>query len=127
MLRGHLVDIEKHSIYDAALTIQDGHIVEIQPLQDTLPVDAPYIMPGFVDSHIHIESTLLTPSRFAPLAVRQGTVAVVADPHEIANVLGVEGVDFMQQDSRSVRFGFHFCVPSCVPSTPFETAGATHS
>ncbi len=125
MLFGHLVDIERHSIYDAALAIQDGYIVEIQPLQDALPVEAPYILPGFVDSHIHIESTLLTPSRFAPLAVRQGTVAVVADPHEIANVLGVEGVDFMLQDSNSVRFGFHFCVPSCVPSTPFETAGAT--
>lgn len=125
MLLGHLVDIERHSIYDAALSIQDGRIVEIQPLRDALPGEAPYILPGFVDSHIHIESTLLTPSRFAPLAVRQGTVAVVADPHEIANVLGVEGVDFMLQDSNSVRFGFHFCVPSCVPSTPFETAGAT--
>lgn len=124
MLRGHLVDIENHNIYDAALTIQDGHIADIQPLMESLPAEAPYILPGFVDSHIHIESTLLTPSRFAPLAVSQGTVAVVADPHEIANVLGVEGVDFMLQDSRSVRFGFHFCVPSCVPSTPFETAGA---
>lgn len=123
-IEGHLVDVHKQRIYDAQITIKEGIISAIRPLSSPLSGDAPYLMPGFVDSHIHIESTLLVPHLFAPLAVAQGSVAVVADPHEIANVLGVEGVDFMLADAGTVRFGFNFAVPSCVPSTPFETAGA---
>lgn len=123
-IQGHLVDIERQSIYDAEISTDNGVITSILPCTTPLPADAPFVMPGFVDSHIHIESTLLTPSHFASLALAHGTVAIVADPHEIANVLGVDGVRFMMEDGADIPFGFHFCVPSCVPSTPFETAGA---
>src|SRR5690606_36015141 len=83
-----------------------------------------YILPGFIDSHIHIESSMLVPSEFAKLAVTHGTVATVSDPHEIANVLGVEGVNFMIENGKKVPFKFNFGAPSCVPATTFETAGA---
>src|SRR5690606_16025541 len=83
-----------------------------------------YILPGFVDAHIHIESSMLVPSEFARLAVTHGTVATVSDPHEIANVLGVEGVEFMIENGNKVSFKFNFGAPSCVPATSFESAGA---
>lgn len=122
---GHIVDIDNQRIFDAEIQIEDGRIVKVSPSQEPLNDDVPYILPGFVDAHIHIESTLLVPHHFAPVALSHGTVAVVADPHEIANVLGEQGFDFMLHDAAKVPFGFHFCVPSCVPSTPFETAGAS--
>jgi adenine deaminase len=83
-----------------------------------------YILPGFVDAHVHIESSLLAPSEFARMALTHGTVATISDPHEIANVLGVAGVHFMIENGKKVPFYFHFGGPSCVPATAFETAGA---
>ena len=83
-----------------------------------------YILPGFVDAHIHIESSMLVPSEFAKIAVVHGTVATVSDPHEIANVLGVKGVDFMIENGKKVPLKFNFGAPSCVPATSFESAGA---
>ena len=84
-----------------------------------------YIIPGLIESHIHIESSMLTPSRFAYIAVRHGTTAVVTDPHEIANVLGIDGIKFMRDDAKKTPLKIFFTAPSCVPSTKFETSGAT--
>ncbi len=84
----------------------------------------PFILPGFIDAHIHIESSMLIPSEFARLAVVHGTVATVSDPHEIANVCGMQGVEFMIENGKTVPFKFNFGAPSCVPATTFETAGA---
>ena len=121
-IEGQLVDLFRGSIYAASLTIQDGHIVHIKPINDSR---GPFIIPGFVDAHVHIESSMLVPSEFARLAVTHGTVATVSDPHEIGNVLGVEGVEYMIANSQQVNFKCYFGAPSCVPATPFETAGAT--
>jgi len=120
-LEGQIVDIKAKRTYPGKIVIKGGHIETIEPL-----ASAPdqYIMPGFVDAHIHIESSLLVPSEFARLAVPFGTVATVSDPHEIGNVLGIEGVKYMIEDGEKVNFKFFFGAPSCVPATPFETAGA---
>jgi len=120
---GHIVDPLNCKMYDATLIIVDGRIASIVP-SDNVGDDAPYIMPGFIDSHVHIESSMLLPENFAHIAVRHGTVAAVADPHEIANVLGVEGIDFMIENGRQVPFHFFFGAPSCVPCTSMETSGA---
>lgn len=120
-LIGNLVDIPARRITPAEVTITDGRIVSIQEVGG--PVDG-YLMPGFIDSHVHVESSMLVPSEFARLAVIHGTVATVSDPHEIANVVGVPGVDFMIANGRKVPFHFFFGAPSCVPATIFETAGA---
>lgn len=122
-ISGHIVDILNERIFDGTIVVKGSRIENIVEEAVSL-TPAPYILPGFIDSHIHIESTLLLPENFARLAVRQGTVAVVSDPHEIANVLGVPGVDYMIRNGRKVRFHFNFGVPSGVPATPFETAGA---
>ena len=120
-VEGQIVDIEERRTYAGRVIIEDGKIKEIEPLES-----APnkFIMPGFVDAHIHIESSLLVPSEFARLAVPFGTVATVSDPHEIGNVLGIDGVKYMIEDGEKVNFKFFFGAPSCVPATPFETAGA---
>ncbi|HET6253354.1 MAG TPA: adenine deaminase [Puia sp.] len=134
---GQLVDILARNIYPAVVTIEAGRIQSITPLSTTtsadaaepapilLPDNSPYILPGFVDAHVHIESSLLIPVEFARLAVTHGTVATVSDPHEIANVCGLPGVEFMIRNGNSVPFYFNFGAPSCVPATRFETAGAT--
>lgn len=122
-ISGHIVDPLNRKIYDASLIIVDGHITTIIPL-DHLDDDAPYILPGFIDAHVHIESSMLLPENFARLAVRHGTIGVVADPHEIANVLGVPGIDFMIENGSHVPFHFCFGAPSCVPCTAKETSGA---
>lgn len=119
---GQLVDIRAKKIYPAKITVENGKIKHIEEL-DSAP--AQYLMPGFIDSHIHIESSMLVPSEFARIAVKHGTVATVSDPHEIANVLGIEGVEFMIENGNRVPFKFYFGAPSCVPATAFETAGAT--
>lgn len=121
-VEGQLVDILQRKIYPARVCIKDSKIESVEPLESAPLV---YIMPGFIDAHVHIESSLLTPSGFARLAVRHGTVATVSDPHEIANVLGVEGVEYMLENAEQVPFHFFFGAPSCVPATVFETAGAT--
>lgn len=120
-ISGHIVDIPGKRIFDGTVTVSNGKIFKIE--EESVDSDAPYLLPGFIDSHIHIESTLLTPEKYAALAVTKGVVAVVSDPHEIANVLGVEGIDYMVENGRRVHFHFNFEASSCVPCTPFETAG----
>ena len=119
-----LVDIFNKSIYPASVTIADGRIQSIQPIEEREITTKGYLMPGFIDSHVHIESSMLIPSEFARLALVHGTVGTVSDPHEIANVCGMEGVEFMIANGKQVPFKFNFGAPSCVPATIFETAGA---
>ncbi|WP_027126652.1 adenine deaminase [Gelidibacter mesophilus] len=120
-LQGQIVDIENKRIFKGEITVANGKIINI--IDKDHDVDH-YILPGFVDAHIHIESSMLVPSEFAYLAVKHGTVATVSDPHEIANVLGVEGVEFMIKNGKEVPFKFNFGAPSCVPATEFESSGA---
>ncbi len=121
-IEGQIVDLVNSRVYPGVVVIEAGKITKIkeQPVDNTQ-----YIMPGFVDAHVHIESSMLVPSEFARLAVCHGTVATVSDPHEIANVLGKNGIRYMIENGRKVPFKFFFGAPSCVPSTAFETAGAT--
>jgi len=124
-ITGNLVDILNQKIYPAAITVANGKIVSIKETTHNLPLTSHgYILPGFIDSHVHIESSMLVPSEFARLAVVHGTVATISDPHEIANVCGIEGVEFMIENGKTVPFKFNFGAPSCVPATIFETAGA---
>ncbi len=118
---GQFVDIENKNIFSAEVSFADGKIVSVKEKEHTIQH---YILPGFVDAHIHIESSMLVPSEFARLAVLHGTVGTISDPHEIANVLGKEGVYYMIENGKKVSFKFHFGAPSCVPATAFETAGA---
>ncbi len=120
-LQGQIVDIENKRIYKGEITFENGKIVSIEEKDHDVKH---YILPGFVDAHIHIESSMLVPSEFARIAVKHGTVATVSDPHEIANVLGVPGVEFMIENGKEVPFKFNFGAPSCVPATNFESAGA---
>lgn len=120
-ITGQLVDIEARRIVPSRITVKDGRISAIE---ETSLADKVYIMPGFIDAHVHVESSMLIPSEFARLAVLHGTVATISDPHEIANVLGESGVEFMIANGRQVPFHFFFGAPSCVPATAFETAGA---
>lgn len=117
---GQLVDIHNRSIYSAAITIKGGKINKIERSNKNI---RNYIIPGLIDSHIHIESSMVTPSAFAVEAVKNGTVAVVSDPHEIANVCDVEGVNYMIYDGKKVPLKFYFGAPSCVPATSFESSG----
>jgi len=123
-ITGNLVDVWKKAIYPAEVTVENGIIKSIREIGNGLTVIGKYILPGFVDSHVHVESSMLIPSEFARLAVVHGTVGTVSDPHEIANVCGWEGVEFMIANGRQVPFKFNFGAPSCVPATIFETAGA---
>ncbi|KAF0128280.1 MAG: adenine deaminase [Bacteroidetes bacterium] len=120
-LRGQIVDIINETIFPGTVNISNG---KIQSIVKEDVSETKYILPGLIDAHIHIESSMLTPSAFARLAVVHGTVATVSDPHEIANVLGIDGVDFMIENGRTVPFKFYFGAPSCVPATGFESAGA---
>ena len=121
----NVIDLATRTIQPGTIHITDGRIVAIVPTGATGPDAAlPYALPGFVDAHVHIESSLLVPTEFARLAVTHGTVATVSDPHEIGNVLGVAGVEFMLENASHSPFKFCFGAPSCVPATPFETAGA---
>ena len=120
-LKGQIVDIQNKRIYKGEVTIENGKISRIEKKQHEVEH---YILPGFVDAHIHIESSMLVPSEFARLAVTHGTVATVSDPHEIANVLGIDGVNFMIKNGKQTPFKFNFGAPSCVPATSFESAGA---
>ncbi|WP_028521892.1 adenine deaminase [Runella limosa] len=122
----NLLNVFDHIISYAEIDVEDTRIVNISILGGER-VGAPYVLPGFIDAHVHIESSMLTPAQFARLAVVHGTVGTVSDPHEIGNVLGVKGVEYMIEDSRRVPFKFCFGAPSCVPATTFETAGATIS
>jgi adenine deaminase len=121
IVQGNIVDIENRRIYKGEITVLNGKISSIKEASHSVES---FILPGFVDAHIHIESSMLVPSEFAKIAVVHGTVATVSDPHEIANVLGVKGVDFMIENGKKVPFKFNFGAPSCVPATSFESAGA---
>ena len=123
-ITGRLVDIHQQTVYPAEIVVSAGKIVSISQIPDSRLLTHDYLLPGFIDSHVHIESSMLVPSEFARLAVVHGTVATVSDPHEIANVCGMEGVEFMIENGKMVPFKFNFGAPSCVPATTFETAGA---
>ncbi len=118
---GKIVDVINRKIFKGVITVDGQRIVDMQSAEN---VDNQYILPGFIDAHVHIESSMLVPSEFARLAVVHGTVATVSDPHEIANVMGVEGVHYMIENGKKAPFKFNFGAPSCVPATNFETAGA---
>lgn len=120
-IEGNIIDVINQVIYQGSITVENGIIKEIVRKDVS---SANYILPGFVDSHVHVESSMLIPSEFARLAVTHGTVATISDPHEIGNVLGIDGVKYMLENGKKVPFKFYFGAPSCVPATTFETAGA---
>jgi adenine deaminase len=122
-ISGWIVDLMANKIFSGKMNIVGTRIAAIEPCAEM--ANMPFIIPGFVDAHVHVESSMLVPSEFARLAVTHGTVATVSDPHEIANVCGMAGVEFMLQNAKQVNFKFNFGAPSCVPATVFETAGAS--
>jgi len=124
LVAGVLVNVQQQTQFPAELVVSGGKIQAIRPFTPQTGQSLPFILPGFIDSHVHIESSMLVPAEFARLAVVHGTVATVSDPHEIANVCGLEGVEFMIENGKTVPFKFNFGAPSCVPATIFETAGA---
>ena len=121
ILEGQLIDLHICKIYPVAIEIRGGKIHSIVPIPPSPAL--PFLLPGFIDAHVHIESSMLVPSEFARLAVVHGTVATLSDPHEIANVCGMQGIEYMIDNGKQVPFHFFFGAPSCVPATPFETAG----
>src|SRR5678810_931931 len=121
---GQITDVVAGRIFPGEIHVKDGRIADII---ETPKAERQYIVPGLVDAHVHIESSMLVPSEFARLAVVHGTVATVSDPHEIANVCGMKGVEFMIENGKTVPFKFNFGAPSCVPATIFETAGAAQN
>jgi adenine deaminase len=124
MIKGNVVNPFTEEIYPAEIKIRDGVIECVEQIEGKFNQ---YILPGFIDAHIHIESSMLTPSRFAETVIPHGTTSVVSDPHEIANVLGTRGIKYMIKDASSVPLNVFFTAPSCVPATPFETSGAVIS
>ncbi|MBE6508662.1 MAG: adenine deaminase [Methanobrevibacter sp.] len=123
----YIYDVVSNTIRPVRITIENGIFTEVAPItvnEETLVDVKGLIIPGFIDSHIHIESSMITPAQFAKIAVRHGTTSVVCDPHEIANVLGIEGIEAMIKNASQVPFNFYFTAPSCVPATSFETSGA---
>ncbi len=126
VVKGNIVDVESGRINEGKLFVRDGRIVpQTNQIPDkVIDYSGRYIVPGFIDAHVHIESSMLTPSNFARVVLPRGTVAVVTDPHEIANVKGVEGVEFMIRDAEKSPLEVYFTAPSCVPATHMETAGA---
>ena len=126
-IKGLIPNFETETFQAGQLTIQQGLIdsITLSPKEVSPTAPLPYLLPGFIDSHVHIESSMLVPSEFARLAVVHGTVATVSDPHEIANVCGLDGIKYMMDNGEKVPFKFFFGAPSCVPATQFETAGAS--
>ena len=122
-IKGKLVDLSRSEIYPAAVVVENGVIADVKRCEGA--VDDQYILPGFVDAHVHVESSMTTPRNFAAKAVVHGTVAAICDPHEIANVCGVEGAEYMVEDGRKSQFKFFFGASPCVPATSFERTGAT--
>src|SRR6186713_2157197 len=120
-ISGKIIDLFNRTIYGGTIEWDHGRITSIRK---EAHVTDQYTLPGFVDAHIHIESSMLTPHEFARMALTHGTVATVSDPHEIANVCGIDGVYYMLEDAKDARLKFFFGAPSCVPATSFETSGA---
>ena len=118
-IAGKIIDVHKRRIYPGVVTVLSGKIDSITETEKSPDI---FIMPGLADAHVHIESSMLVPSHFAVAAVKHGTVAVVADPHEIANVLGRKGVEFMLENAKTVPVKMIFGAPSCVPATQSESA-----
>lgn len=123
-IAGNIVDVVNRRIFAGTLHVENGLIASISELPSDRQESLQYLLPGFIDAHVHIESSMLIPSEFARMAVVHGTVGTVSDPHEIANVLGMKGVRFMIRNGRKVPFKFCFGAPSCVPATSFESSGA---
>ena len=123
-IKGNVMDVFNKTIFYGEVLVENGKITTVVKIAEA-KVNENFILPGFIDSHVHIESSMLVPAEFARLAVVHGTVATVSDPHEIANVCGMAGVEFMIANGKTVPFKFNFGAPSCVPATIFETAGAT--
>ncbi len=121
LVKGNLLNVSTEEIYGAEISIQNGLITCVKPVNHDFKG---LILPGLIDAHIHIESSMLTPARFAEAVVPHGTTSVVADPHEIANVLGLDGINYMVKDASTVPLKVFFTAPSCVPATMFETSGA---
>lgn len=121
-IRGNMVDLHQRRIYGAEINIENGFIQSITESGESYST---FIMPGFVDSHIHIESSMCTPAVFGEAAIQHGTIATISDPHEIANVLGIKGIETMIESAKESPVKIFFGAPSCVPATPFESAGAT--
>ena len=121
-ISGNIVDVCQQTIFPGTISVEEGYITAIAREPDKQYKE--FILPGFVDAHVHLESSMLVPTEFARLATVHGTVAAVSDPHEIANVLGISGVCFMVDNAAQTPFEFAFGAPSCVPATPYETAGA---
>ena len=115
-ITGNIINIESKEIFHGLVEVENGKIINQEAIDGS---STQYILPGFVDAHVHIESSMLVPSEFARLAVVHGTVATVSDPHEIANVLGIEGVNYMIENGKKVPLKFNFGAPSCVPATSF--------
>ncbi|MEJ7627536.1 MAG: adenine deaminase [Ferruginibacter sp.] len=124
-LIGNIADIFNNKIFYGEVIINDSRIQEIKIIENNIRPGTVFILPGFVDSHVHIESSMLVPSEFARLAVVHGTIGTISDPHEIANVCGIKGIEYMINNGKTVPFKFYFGAPSCVPATQFETAGAS--
>src|SRR4051794_1658586 len=115
-IRGRIADIVNRNIFYGELGFAKGKIVSIEPFSAEPGIVYPFILPGFTDAHVHIESSMLVPSEFARLAVVHGTVSTISDPHEIANVYGLKGIEFMINNGNTVPFKFNFGAPSCVPA-----------
>jgi adenine deaminase len=124
VITGQVADIFNRRIYPGSIVVENGKIVAVTELPDGTAIPGHFIIPGFTDAHVHIESSMLVPAEFAKLAVVHGTVSTISDPHEIANVCGLAGIEFMIENGNTVPFKFNFGAPSCVPATIFETAGA---
>ena len=120
-ISGNIVRIKERKIEGGTITVENGFVTKIDFDENTYDQ---FILPGFVDAHVHIESSMLVPKEFGRIAPIHGTVATISDPHEIGNVLGLEGVKYMIENGKESPFKFHFGAPSCVPATKFETAGA---
>ncbi len=122
-ISGNIVDIGSREFFYGNVIVKNSKIFSINKISEQ-KTNEPFILPGFIDAHVHVESSMLVPSEFAKLAVVHGTVATVSDPHEIGNVCGVKGVEYMIENGKKAPFKFYFGAPSCVPATDFETAGA---
>lgn len=120
-IEGNIIDIHRREIYPGIISIDSGKIISINRNSQKY---AHYISPGFIDAHVHIESSMLIPEEFSKLAIRRGTVAIVNDPHEIANVMGTEGIEYMIENSKQSCIKSFFTIPSCVPATPYDSSGS---